>query len=257
MNLFKRARIIYLLQRYPIEHEHWEHALKTLTLVQRMSAVEKAHLREMTTLFLHDKNIDGVQGFELNEQMRVLIAMQACLPVLSLGLSLYKGWSHVLIYPDAFQVDRDVSDELGIVHRDQRLLSGEAWLRGPVILSWQDIERDMAHWKQGHNVVIHEIAHKLDYLNGSANGMPPLHYSMHSEQWADTLSQAYGCLNQRLQHHHGLCVDPYAATSPAEFFAVFSEYFFCAPEILYEHFQEVYQMLKLYYRQDTLRRLSE
>jgi len=130
-------------------------------------------------------------------------------------------------------------------------------LRGPVILSWQDIERDMAHWRQGHNVVIHEIAHKLDYLNGSANGMPPLHYSMYSEQWTDTLSQAYECLNQRLQHHYGLCVDAYAATSPAEFFAVFSEYFFCAPEILHEHFQAVYQMLELYYRQDTLSRLSE
>lgn len=226
-------------------------------ILQGMTAVEKASLRELSTLFLYEKNIYGVQGFHLTENMRVSIAVQACLPVLGLGLSLFNGWRDVIVYPEAFQVSRDETDEFGIVHHDQRLLSGEAWSRGPVIFSWQDIEQGMYRWQQGHNVVVHEIAHKLDTLNGSANGMPPLHYSMHPEQWAIAFSAAYEQLNQRLQEHHGVCVDPYAATSPAEFFAVFSEYFFCAPDILHMHFGDVFQLLKLYYRQDPLSRRTQ
>ncbi|MCK5356715.1 MAG: zinc-dependent peptidase, partial [Methyloprofundus sp.] len=130
------------------------------------------------------------------------------------------------------------------------------WLRGPIVLSWQDIKLDMQRWQQGQNVIVHEVAHKLDSLNGRTNGMPPLHVSMHSEQWAATFSEVYELLNQRLEQHHRVCINPYAATSPAEFFAVFSEYFFCAPDVLKTHFSDVYQLLQLYYRQDPLSRMD-
>lgn len=256
MNIFKRARVIYILHRHGIKHDLWQTVSDKLRILQGMTAVEMAHLRELVTLFLHEKNIYGVQGWHITEEMRVIIATQACLPILSLGIGLLSGWSDVIVYPDAFQVSRDERDEFGIVHHEQRLLSGEAWSRGPVIFSWKDIEQDMHRWQQGHNVIVHEIAHKLDTLNGSANGMPPLHYAMHTEQWTAAFSATYERLNQRLRHHHGVCVDPYAVTSPAEFFAVFSEYFFCAPDILQAHFEDVFQLLKLYYRQDPLARSS-
>jgi len=257
MNIFKRARVIYILHRHAIKRNLWESVRDKLMVLQSMTSVEMAHLRELATLFLHDKNIYGVQGFHLSDEMRVIIATQACLPVLSLGIGLLSGWSDVIVYPNAFQVSRDERDEFGIVHHDQRLLSGEAWSRGPVIFSWQDIEQDLQRWQRGHNVIFHEIAHKLDTLNGSANGMPPLHYAMHSEQWTAAFSEAYEQLNQHLKYHHGVFVDPYAATSPAEFFAVFSEYFFCAPDVLQTNFENVFQLLKLYYRQDPLTRRSK
>lgn len=256
MNIFKSARIIYILHRYPIKHDLWESVSKKLVILQGMSSVEKAHLRELSTLFLHQKNIYSVQGLVLTEKMRVIIAAQACLTTLKLGIALLNGWSDIIVYPDAFRVNRDEMDEYGIVHQGEHILSGEAWSRGPVILSWQDIESDMHRKQQGQNVILHEISHKLDMLNGRANGMPPLHFSMQTEQWTATFSQAYQQLNQRLEHHHRVCVNPYAATSPAEFFAVFTEYFFCAPEILNIHFREVYQQLRLYYRQDPLSRME-
>jgi len=255
MNIFKRARIIYILHRYAINHDLWSTVSKKLILLQGMTAVEKAHLRELSTLFLHEKNIISVQNLQITEEMRVLIAAQVCLPVLRLGITLLNGWSDIIVYPDAFRVSRDEMDEYGIVHHRERILSGEAWSRGPVILSWQDIKSDMHRLDKGHNVIVHEIAHKLDMLNGSANGMPPLHTSMQRTQWTATFSKAYQQLNQRLEHHHQLCVNPYATTSPAEFFAVFSEYFFCAPDVLNNHFSDVYQQLRLYYRQDPLGRL--
>ena len=165
MNFLKRARTRYILHRYAINHDLWESVTGKLQLLCGMSSVEKAHLRERSTFFLHEKNIFGVQDFQLTDEMRVIIAVQACLPILALGIELLSAWSDVIVYPDAFQVSRDERDEFGIVHHETHLLSGESWLRGPLILSWQDIEMDRQRWQQGHNVVIHEIAHKLDSLN--------------------------------------------------------------------------------------------
>ena len=253
MNIFKRARTRYILQRYAIKHDLWETVTSELRLLQGMSSVEKAYLRELSTLFLHQKRIIGVD-MHVTEAMRVFIAAQACLPILALGLELLTGWTDIIIYPGAFRVSRDEKDEYGIVHHNERVLSGEAWSKGPVILSWDDVERDLQLLHQGHNVIVHEIAHKLDMLNGLANGMPPLHVAMQTTQWTAALSAAYEDLNQQLEDHHRVCVNPYAATSPAEFFAVFSEYFFCTPDILHTHFAHVYEQLRLYYRQDPLHR---
>lgn len=253
MNIFKRARTRYILHRYAIKHDLWRTVTEKLMLVQSMSSVEKAHLRELSTLFLHQKRIIGVD-IPVTEEMRVIVAAQACLPILALGIELLTGWTEIIIYPGAFRVSRDEMDEYGIVHHNEGILSGEAWSRGPVILSWDDVERDLQALHQGHNVIIHEIAHKLDMLNGRANGMPPLHNTMHITQWTAALSAAYEQLHQRLEHHHRVCVNPYAATNPAECFAVFSEYFFCAPDILHNHFANVYEQLRLYYRQDPLSR---
>jgi Mlc titration factor MtfA (ptsG expression regulator) len=165
-------------------------------------------------------------------------------------LDLLSAWTDIVIYPTAFFVNRDEVDEYGVAHPQERLLSGEAWSRGPVILSWSDIEQDIRECHHGHNVIIHEIAHKLDMLDGSSNGMPPLHFKMPIPEWTAALSEAYRTLQQHVQHHERTCVNPYAASSPAEFFAVFSEYFFTAPDVLNTHFPLVYRQLAQYYRQE-------
>lgn len=255
MNIFRRARIRYILRRYPIKYGTWKAVTSKLAVLRGLTSVERAHLRALSTLFLNGKRIYGAQGFQVTEAMRVHVAATACLPVLRLGISLFSAWSEVVIYADVFRVSRDETDEMGIVHHQDQVLSGEAWERGPVILSWGDIEQDSLTGHQGHNVIIHEIAHKLDMLDGSANGIPPLHVAMPVPPWTEAFSAAYAALNQRLDYDQAVCVDPYAAVSPAEFFAVFSEYFFCAPDILHEHFHDVYRQLQLYYRQDPLSRI--
>jgi MtfA peptidase len=256
MNIFKRAQTIYVLRRYPINRPVWDQVTRSLAIFEGLGAVERAHLRELTTLFLHQKNIWGVREFQLTEQMCVAIAAQACLPILGLGLGVLDGWSDMIVYPDVFRVFRDDMDDYGVVHSGEEILSGESWLRGPVILSWRDIESDMQGWQPGRNVVIHEIAHKLDMLNGTANGMPPLHATMQPKDWTQAFIQAYRAFRRQLADRQRVCVSPYAATSPAEFFAVFSETFFCTPAVLYTHFGEVYHQLRLYYRQDPMARLA-
>lgn len=254
MNIFKRARTVYILHRYAIPHDVWLDVVENMALLKNMSAVEKAHLREVCTLFLHEKNLVGAQNLRLSPAMRVSIAVQACLPILRFGMACLSGWTDVVVYPGAFRVSRDSMDEAGVVHRREQVLSGESWSRGPLVLSWADLERDRLDIHSGQNVAIHEIAHKLDALNGSVNGFPPLHPEMSIPHWTEAMSNAYQNLTRDLELGHRPVINPYAATSPAEFFAVISEYFFCAPEILHSHFAEVYRQLQLYYRQDPLLR---
>ncbi len=254
MNILKRARTRYILHRHAIAHKLWLEVADGLPCLKGMTAVEKAHLRELTTLFLHDKNFVGTQGLQMTDESCVAIAVQACLPVLCLGMACLSGWTDIVVYPAAFQVSRDDMDAVGVVHHQDRILVGESWSRGPVILSWEEVVHDAQGVGAGRNVVIHEIAHKLDMLNGSANGFPPLHHCMDITRWTASLSAAYETLLRRVEHQHRACINPYAATHPAEFFAVCSEYFFCAPDILQTHFAEVYQQLQLYYRQDPLLR---
>lgn len=254
MNIFKRARIRYILHRHAIPRGQWLEAEENLAVIRGLTAVEKAHLRELVTLFLHEKSFIGARGIQLTDSMCLMIAIQACLPVLELGLACLDGWTDIVVYPDAFRVSREQRDAAGVVHHEDRALVGESWSRGPVIVSWDDVERDMRDHGAGRNVVIHEIAHKLDMLNGPADGFPPLHYGMAVTEWTARLGEAYEHVVRRVEHHRRDCIDAYAATSPAEFFAVISEYFFCAPETLHTHYTEVYRQLQLYYRQNPLQR---
>jgi Mlc titration factor MtfA (ptsG expression regulator) len=255
MNIFNRARTLYILHHHAIEHDQWVEVVERLACLQGMTAVEKAHLREVTTLFLHEKKFVGVQELQLTDEMCLIIALQACLPALGLGIGCLSGWTEIIVYPGAFRISRDERDSAGVVHHQEQALIGESWSRGPLILSWDDVQRDMQGKQSGRNVVIHEIAHKVDMLNGPADGFPPLHHDMVVIEWSSSLSAAYESLVRQVEHHHRACINPYAATSPAEFFAVISEYFFCAPEVLHTHFADVYQQLKLYYRQNPLQRL--
>ncbi|MBV1929456.1 MAG: zinc-dependent peptidase [Gammaproteobacteria bacterium] len=256
MRWVDRLRTVYVLRRHPISHSIWEQVIDQGAVFDGLSAVERAHLRELTTLFLHRKRLVGAHDLVVTLEMAVTIAAQACLLILKLGLSDYDGWREVIIYPGAFRVVRNNVDQIGLVSAQRRTLSGESWLRGPVILSWNDVAHDFESAHSAHSVVIHEFAHKLDMRNGRANGMPPLHADMEISQWTEVFSDAFNHLQQRLAHHHRPAVDSYAGTDPAEFFAVVSEVFFTDPLTLMAEYSAVYQQLCQFYRQDPRVRIS-
>ena len=257
MSWLEHQRIRYTLSHHPIPYVVWETLMREAHIFSGLSAVERAHLRELTTLFLHGKEISGVQGLTITTEMAMVVAAQACLLILRLGLDYYDGWVEVVIYPGAFRVKRDSTDAIGLVSHQDQILSGESWSRGPVILSWDDVAFDLTVPRSGHNVVVHEFAHKLDMLNGSANGMPPLHPGMVLQRWTEAFSEAFAQLQQQLAHHHHLGIDPYGATAPAEFFAVASECFFSDPHTLRHQFPAVYGQLALFYRQEPIERRAE
>ena len=181
-----------------------------------------------------------------------VIAAQACVPILNLGLEYYDGWYAVVLYPGEFRVPHEYIDAAGVVHLESRDLSGEAWQRGPVILSWEQVEQDTRGVHTGENVVIHEFAHKLDLLNGQANGMPPLHSGLNRKEWTDVFTAAFDDFRRRIELGEMRPLSAYGATSPGEFFAVSSEVFFARPEFLNSIYPDVYRMLSQFYRQDPL-----
>jgi Mlc titration factor MtfA (ptsG expression regulator) len=256
MNWLERQRIRFTLSHHPLPHELWNGLMHQARVFHGLSAVQRAHLRELSTLFLHRKSFSGSLGLEVTMEMAVAVAAQACLLILELGLDYYDGWREIIVYPAAFKVSRDVADDAGVISHEEQILGGESWLRGPVVLAWDAAAAELAGDRPGRNVVVHEFAHKLDALNGSANGMPPLHATMVREHWTQAFSEAFDGLQQALQHHHSAAIDAYAATSPAEFFAVSSEYVFAAPGVLRRDFPEVYRQLALFYRQDPVSRLT-
>lgn len=202
----------------------------------------------MALQFLTRKEISSAADLVLTDEIRLSIALQACLLILKLGLAAYDGWVGIVVYPGDFVIPRRKIDEIGVLHEYDEVVLGEAWESGPVVLSGFDDARDY----QDANVVIHEFAHKLDMLNGEANGLPPLHQGMSVQDWNQAFSLAYRNFCRRVDAGENLPMDPYAAEHPAEFFAVLSEVFFTKPALLGKEYPAVYRQLALFYRQDPL-----
>ncbi|MGV8919726.1 MAG: zinc-dependent peptidase [Pseudomonas sp.] len=244
------------LARHPVDQSVWNRVRQRIAILDGLSAEQDQRLRDNCVLFLQDKHLNTLPGVVLGEEQRLFLAAQAQLPLLNLGdLNWYQGFHELLLYPDDFVSPQRHRDPSGVEHEWNGEHSGEAWLQGPVILAWPGVLAS-GGW-DAYNLVIHELAHKLDMLNGSANGMPPLHRDMHGDEWAKAMQSAYDQLNRQLDHNPDAdtAIDPYAAENPAEFFAVTSEYFFSAPQVLAQAFPAVYAQLKAFYRQDTLARL--
>ncbi|MGB5064620.1 MAG: M90 family metallopeptidase [Candidatus Competibacter sp.] len=238
------------LERTRIPATAWWPAVAALPLADRLSPTERERLRDLATLFLHEKALEPAGGLELTPEMGPRIAAQACLPILNLGLDYYRGWSSVILYPEGFLARHEYTDPNGLVHSGHRPLIGEAWERGPVILSWADVAASPA--EPGYNVVIHEMAHKLDMLTGEVNGLPPLHRDMTVREWSRVFNDAYQRLCREVDRDQPTVLNPYAADSPGEFFAVISEAFFTAPDMVIDTYPEVYRQLLAFYRQDPL-----
>ena len=232
----------------------WREAQAALPFLARYTDAELGRLRDMVVLFLDAKGIVGARGHEVTPLQRVVIAIQACVPVLNLDLGLYDGWENIIVYPDEFVPGWEWEDEAGVVHKNDGALAGEAMPGGPVVLSWPDVEAS-ADWEAtGMNLVIHEFAHKIDMRNGDANGCPPLPAGMSAREWRQTLTAAYDDFCARQDRHEETEIDPYAAESPAEFFAVLSEVFFADPVLLQQEYPDVYAQFARFYRQDLATR---
>jgi len=255
----------------------WRDCVASLPFLQRLTAPELQRLRQLGETLLHQNTFTGAAGFELDDRVAVSIAAQAGLPILNLTPALYRDMAGVIVYPSQFIVPQSEIDDAGVLHEWHEPISGEAIeAGGAVILSWEDVEEQDA---PGYNVVIHEFAHKIDMGDGHANGCPPFlpafHAGLSAAGWRRAFAAAYDDFTRRVdaleaalpadfdedepehaERYDALCaelpLDPYAASHPAEFFAVASEAFFVLPQALAAAYPEVYRLLAGYYRQDPL-----
>lgn len=253
----------------PIDEGLWESATVPYLFMRGLPPGENERLRELAGRFLTRKQFSGTHDLEITPLMHVQIAAQASILVLELGIEWYDGWNEIIVYPGQFAPRREIVDEAGVVHLVNDPMAGEAWLGGPVILSYEDVAMTSDEMARvaGYNVVIHEFAHKLDMRSGDPNGCPPLHAGMQLTAWRRAFSDAYEHFCRlvdeadRLAQDDGgealdrLPIDPYASENPGEFFAVASEAFFETPEWLEPAYPAVYAQLRQFYRQDPLARL--
>ncbi len=254
-----------------IDEARWRHLTRHYRFLEGLSDEEHRRLRLIASDFLARKKFVAAGGIEIDETIQIQVAAQACILILELGADWYDGWSDIVIYPGQFVPEREVTDAAGVVHVVQDPLAGEAWLGGPVVLSYDDVAMpgDPSRAVDGYNVVMHEFAHKLDMKNGRASGFPPLHKGMSTQAWRDAFMAAYldfckvvdaaDRRDRRRGRNIGsaldaLPIDPYASENPAEFFAVISEAFFEMPENVMDSYPQVYEQLRLFYRQDPLAR---
>lgn len=245
----RAARRRRILRHRHIPDAEWTAALALVLPAQRLGGAERARLRELVLLFLHEKTFLAGGGLVLDAQIKLVIAIQACLLILNLGLDAYRPWHSIVVHPDQFKTNEQFEDDLGIITVDEDVRAGEAWPEGPVVLSWRDVVESGA---DGYNLVIHEFAHKLDMLDGEANGMPPLHAEMDRAAWQRGFAAAFAKHARRVDAGRPTRIDPYAAEDPAEFFAVVSEAFFETPADVRKEFPRIYAHLAAFYRQDPL-----
>ena len=203
-------------------------------------------LHALAAEFLADKAITPLHGLRLDEVQRLRLAMLCCMPLLEFGREGLYGWKELLVYPAAFRARRSHVDAHGILHEGAEDLIGEAWERGPVILSWADVRSDIAAPNDGFCVAAHEIAHKLDALDGAMDGTPPLPRDW-QRQWAADFQRAYDGFCAEVDAGHDTAIDPYAAEAPEEFFAVCTEYHFSDPPTLQAAMPEVAAHLRRFY----------
>lgn len=214
----------------------------------KLSHAQKSRLENLVQLFVAEKAFYECDGFKIDDRVRVTVAGHACLLLLERAYSDYDDVKSILIYPDVYRVQGTNSDGL-VVSTSEQTRAGEAWSHGRVILAWSQCEHAIANPDGPHNVILHEFAHQLDYLDGTADGAPPLSGD-DALRWQDTMTKAWDHLRQRLEHHHLPWLDPYGATEPAEFFAVLTEAFFQQPDHLNQQQPDVYLALCRFYRLD-------
>jgi MtfA peptidase len=248
----RKRREARALQRRAISEELWQSCIAELPFLAVRPAEQQERLRRMASLFLDRKEFAGAQGFVVSDPIAVAVAVQACLPVLELGLDQYDGFVGIVMHADTVVASREVMDEDGIVHAYNEELAGEAMEGGPLMLSWADVlpaEGDDAP-PTAYNVVIHEFAHVLDMRDGQADGIPLLASSAERKAWGEVLMAEYDRFCERVVCGYDTVLDPYGAEGPDEFFAVSSEAFFVTPQALKEEQPAWYRLLASFYKQD-------
>ena len=219
---------------------------------------ERAHLRELIQVFVREKHWEGCGGLTMTDEVRVTVAADACLLLLGRDHSLYADVESILVYPNTVvppERPAGIFARGGEVVRGPHALDGEAWQGGPVILVWDAVKRGARDADDGRNVVFHEFAHKIDMLDGGADGTPPLPDRAARTTWAAVCSAIYLALKDEDPQARS-ALDPYGATNEAEFFAVATESFFERPATLARALPRLYALLAEYYQQDPGARME-
>jgi Mlc titration factor MtfA (ptsG expression regulator) len=233
--LRKRRRNLLKAEPFPAE---WHDILK------------QGHIQ----VFIHEKRFEGAGGLDITDEIRVVIAAQACILLLNREADYYPLMQSIFVYPKHFHVrDRRRMPD-GTILEEEVEFEGESWERGPVVLAWEEVLADAADPDDGFNVVLHEFAHQLDGESGGEDGAPPIRDRSLAESWTRVMEREYEKLRKDVEMGAPHLIDAYGAETPAEFFAVVTETFFEKPRSMKHRHPELYDLLVRYFEQDPVKR---
>jgi Mlc titration factor MtfA (ptsG expression regulator) len=243
----KRRRAKILAEPFPPE---WLAMLHAVGHYHVLSEPDQRKLRNSVQIIIAEKEWEGCRGLELTDAMRVTIAAFAAILILGMDDYYFDEVATILVYPNAYIVKEERALAGGATMEEESDRLGEAHYRGPIILSWEEIQDNARYPGHGSNLVFHEFAHKLDLRNGDFDGTPNLATDELARRWAKIMFDEYRRLQRAERHGHETLLDPYGATDPAEFFAVATECFFDTPQAMRDMYPKLYGLFREYFRQD-------
>ena len=249
--LRRRRRRRWLREPFP---EGWKSTLESLPLWTELSDEQRSRLADITRVLVLEKRWEGCGGFELDDRVRVTIAAQAALLILEIDHEYYRRVRSILVYPSSFLVPSTHRGSSGLAQSGDLPALGVAHYAGPVVLAWDSSLQGAQNADDGRNLVLHEFAHKLDMLDGYADGKPPLGDHELYKRWVRVMTEEFEQLIKASQKGRRTLIDKYGTTNPAEFFAVVTECFFEKGRTMRRKEPELYDLFATYYRQDTAAR---
>lgn len=233
--------------------KQWRTIIKQrMPYFKQMPTDLQLQLKQHIQVFLAEKNFVGCNGIEINDEIKITIAAQACLLLLNRKTDYYPKLQTILVYPGAFIKEQQNQNTDGVQFTQKLTLSGESWDFGKIVLSWQNTLHGAQLPDDGSNVVIHEFAHQLDQENGKANGAPILGRGQNYKNWSDAFLIQFNLLKEQAIYGIPSLFDYYGASDPAEFFAVASEVFFEKSKQFCHEYPTLYQQLKQFYKVDPV-----
>jgi Mlc titration factor MtfA (ptsG expression regulator) len=239
---WKRAR----LMQTPLTDEQRAVLKKRIPFYSKLPVEHCARLEGLINRFLDEITLIGQEDLDVTEDVKLVIAAQACLLIVGRPGRWFQTLKTVLIYPSAFE-SKIVRYQGHVEQRGGRVHAGESWMRGPVVLAWDQSLRGALIDDDGHNVVMHEFAHQLDEATGVSDGAPLLDKDQNAGRWARVFQDAYERLQQNVAIGRSSVFDAYGATAPAEFFAVAVETLFVKPREMQREEPAVYEELSKYF----------
>ena len=209
-------------------------------LAAKFPGIDRERFEQDVRIVLDEWGFEGIAGVEVTDAIKVDVAAGAALLLHGRPEWELPARQTVLLYPDRFDAD--------YLPADSATFDGMAHQRGPIILSAPAIDESWASVDDGHNVVLHELAHLLDYEDEFADGVPSLIHPDSAVAWRDLVEKEI----RRVKIGRSV-LRRYAAKSPAEFFAVSVENFFERPDLLAERHPELFAALEALFGLDPRR----
>jgi Mlc titration factor MtfA (ptsG expression regulator) len=222
----------------------------------RLTAVEQKRIDDYLLVFIPEKNWEGCNGLAITSEIQVTVAASVGLLTLGFDGEYFDAVQSILVYPEAYVAREQTPVAPWVVLEGQSAREGEAWHRGPVVLSWPDVLADARHDSDGHNLVLHEFAHQIDMLNGgAADGIPPMASVDQYQRWTAAVEREFQQLRRDCEAGRHTLLGHYATKNKAEFFAVSTEVFFELPHELRAEHHELYELFREFYKQDPAIRM--